>query len=81
MTSKQSMDKSPDFYEVGKTYTYSVTKYAHLDWAFRCDAITTHPQDGERTALGWRYWRGSWEAYAYDEGDYEIMVAEIGMTQ
>lgn len=68
------------FFEVGRTYTEpgDVT-----DWRFRCDAITTHPADGERTALGWRHFRGEWSEYAYGEGDFEIhQIADaIGTTE
>lgn len=41
-------------------------------WRFRCDTVTAHPEEGERTALGWRFWNDSWEPYAYDEGDWDI---------
>ncbi|MFE2045697.1 hypothetical protein ACFXAZ_33240 [Streptomyces sp. NPDC059477] len=56
---------SPDFYQPGHTYANTI------GWRFRVDTVTTHPEDGERTALGWRYWNG-WEPYAYGEDDYEI---------
>lgn len=59
-----------DFYEPGKTYVSA--EFPQYDWRFRCDHITAHPEDGERTALGWRYWRGHWEAYAYGECDWSI---------
>ena len=64
-------DVLPDFYEPG--YVYSYPRYADgYDWKFRCDAITTHPEDGERTALGWRHFRGEWGEYAYGEDDWDI---------
>jgi len=56
-----------DFYEPGQTY-----KDDEYGWKFRCDTVTTHPDDGQRTALGWRYFRGDWEPYAYGEDDWEI---------
>jgi hypothetical protein len=60
------VSNTPDFYRPGHTYT---GKYG---WKFRCDVITTHPEDGERTALGWRFFNGSWEAYAYGEDDWGV---------
>lgn len=58
-----------DFYEVGKTYESIRT----TTWKFRVDCITTHPEDGSKTALGWRYiGDGEWEAYSYEESDWEI---------
>lgn len=60
---------TPDFFEVGRTYTEPGDT---TDWRFRCDSITTHPEDGERTALGWRHFHGVWEPCAYGEDDFEI---------
>jgi hypothetical protein len=60
---------TPDFFQVGHTYT---EPDGSTDWKFRCDAITTHPEDGERTALGWRHFRGEWSECAYGEDDWEI---------
>lgn len=60
-----------DFYEPG--YVYSYPRYADgHDWKFRCDAITTHPDDGARVALGWRHWHGEWTECAYDEGNWDV---------
>jgi hypothetical protein len=58
-----------DFYQVGHTYT---EPDGITDWKFRVDSITTHPEDGERTAIGWRRFRGEWDVYAYGEDDFEI---------
>jgi hypothetical protein len=60
---------APDFFEPGRTYTEpgDVT-----DWRFRCDAITTHPATGVRTALGWKHFRGEWSECSYDEDEWEI---------
>lgn len=55
------------FFEIGITYK---NRRHEQSWRFRCDAITTHPEDGERTALGWRRWGGVWEPYAYHEDDW-----------
>jgi hypothetical protein len=60
---------TPDFFQPGHTYTEPGDT---TDWRFRCDSITAHPEDGERTALGWRHFRGEWEPYAYGEDDFEI---------
>ncbi|WP_329336193.1 hypothetical protein OG252_13380 [Streptomyces sp. NBC_01352] len=58
-----------DFFEPGHTYTESD---GSTDWKFRCDAITTHPENGERTALGWRHFQGKWEPCAYFEDDFDV---------
>lgn len=58
-----------DFFEPGHTYTHVDDG---TDWKFRVDHITTHPEDGERTALGWRHFRGEWEPYAYGEDDFDV---------
>lgn len=60
-------EATPDFYEVG--HTYADDEYG---WKFRVDAITTHPEDGERTALGWRFYKGQWAEMAYGEDSWEI---------
>ena len=57
------------FFEVDHTYVGNDSAY---DWKFRVDAITTHPEDGERTALGWRFFNGAWTEITYGEGDWEI---------
>ena len=57
----------PDFYEVGHTYTDD-----EYDWKFRVDIITTHPENGERIALGWRFYKGQWAEMAYGEDSWEI---------
>jgi hypothetical protein len=60
---------TPDFFQPGHTYAEVGDT---TDWKFRCDYVTAHPEDGERTALGWRHFRGEWEPYAYGEDDWEI---------
>ncbi|MEU6397864.1 hypothetical protein ABZ867_12890 [Streptomyces cinnamoneus] len=55
-----------DFFQPGHTYSDGDL------WAFRCDMVTTHPEDGERTALGWRRCNGQWDPYAYGPNDWEI---------
>jgi hypothetical protein len=67
---------TPDFFQPGHTYS---DPSADNDWKFRVDAITTHPEDGERTALGWRHFRGEWTEQAYGEDDFEIHLL-VGMT-
>ena len=58
-----------DFYQPGHTYTDTNPQY---DWKFRCDVVTTHPEDGERTALGWRFFNGTWSECAYGEDDWDV---------
>lgn len=66
-----------DFYVPGRTYAGTDPSY---DWQFRCDTVTTHPKDGERTALGWRHFKGEWEPYAYGEDDWDLH-ALVGITR
>lgn len=68
-SSPTGADATPAFFQPGHTYT---EPDGSTDWKFRCDSVTTHPGSGERTALGWRHFRGEWEPCAYDEGDWEI---------
>ncbi|CAL9501604.1 hypothetical protein [Streptomyces sp. enrichment culture] len=67
---------APDFFQPGHTYA---DPDPERDWAFRVDTVTVHPETGKRTALGWRHFRGTWEAIAYDEDDYEIHQ-HVGIT-
>lgn len=69
---------TPGFYQVGHTYT---EPDGLTDWKFRVDHVTTHPDDGERTALGWRHFRGEWEPYAYGEDDFEIHQIADALTE
>lgn len=71
---------TPGFFQPGHTYT-EISNIT--DWRFRCGSITTHPEDGERTAIGWRHFRGEWEPYAYGEDDWEIhrIVDHIDVTE
>jgi hypothetical protein len=62
----RAANAGPGFYQPGQTYRDGD------DWAFRCDSITKHPEDGELTALGWRFFKGGWEPYAYGPDDWEI---------
>lgn len=57
------------FFEPGRTYS---EPDGSTDWQFRCETVTTHPATGQRTAIGWRHFRGEWEICAHDEGDWEI---------
>lgn len=59
-----------DFYQPGHTYTSS-TPSQH-GWKFRCDTVTTHPETGGRTAIGWRFFCGEWEVYDYSEDDWRV---------
>ncbi|MFD8970493.1 hypothetical protein ACFV0C_36825 [Streptomyces sp. NPDC059568] len=58
--------KVPDFFQAGHTYS------GQYGWKFRCDTVTNHPEDGERAALGWRFFDGRWKPYEYGEDDWEI---------
>lgn len=60
-----------DFYQPGQTY------HGNFDWAFRCDMVTAHPEDGELTALGWRFWNDEWNPYAYHQDDWETDQARL----
>lgn len=47
-------DATPDFFEPGHSYT-------HRDGStFRCVAVTTHPDSGERVAIGWHTDTANW---------------------
>ncbi|MEV8354658.1 hypothetical protein ACFVTT_35445 [Streptomyces niveus] len=61
---------TPDFFQPGFTYTNA--EFPQYGWRFRCDTVTSSPDNGERTALGWRYFKGEWEPYAYYEDDWDI---------
>lgn len=64
---------APGFFRPGRTYRDP--GQPRNDWQFRCDTITTRPDDGERVALGWRFFKGEWETYSYAEDDWEIYQA------
>lgn len=80
VTGPRESEPAPGFFQPGRTYA---EPSGTTDWRFRCDSLTTHPDDGERTALGWRRFRGEWEPYAYGEGDWEIHehVGTIDITE
>ncbi|WP_406143694.1 hypothetical protein [Streptomyces anulatus] len=59
-----------DFFQPG--HTYADRDPDLYDWRFRCDMVTTHPEDGGRIALGWRHSKGEWGPIAYGEGDYDL---------
>jgi hypothetical protein len=65
-----------DFYEPGVTYAIA-GRGPEWQWRFLCEVVTTHPEDGARIALGWRFWN-EWGPYAYGEddwaGDYLVPV-------
>ncbi|MFE3149112.1 hypothetical protein ACFXJ6_21060 [Streptomyces sp. NPDC059218] len=68
-----------DFYQPGHTYTSSAPSLH--GWKFRCDAVTTHPENGERTAIGWRLFCAEWEIYDYREGDWAVQnFSEVGLV-
>lgn len=42
----ESTPAPPHFFQPGHTYTDG-------SWIYRCDAVSTHPDTGDRTAIGW----------------------------
>ncbi|MFK0140654.1 hypothetical protein [Streptomyces murinus] len=68
---------APGFFQPGHTYTHVDDG---TDWRFRCDTVTTHPEDGELTALGWRFFKGVWTECAYGLDDWEIHL-NAGITE
>lgn len=68
---------SANFFQSGHTYTDS--EFPQHGWKFRVDTITTNPEDGERIALGWRFFNGEWEPYAYAEDDWDAHQV-VGIT-
>ena len=58
--------ETPDFFQPGHAYT-------HRDGSdFRCVAVTTHPNNGERRALGWTVRNGWHEGGALDPDDWQM---------
>ncbi|MFJ8345087.1 hypothetical protein ACIQ9J_01665 [Streptomyces sp. NPDC094153] len=54
MASSTDEPAAPDFFQPGHAYT-------HRDGStFRCVAVTTHPDSGERVALGWHTDTADW---------------------
>ena len=64
----------PGFFQPGHTYADD-----EHGWKFRVDTITTHPDNGELTALGWRFFNNAWEPIAYHQDDWEVHQA-VGHT-
>jgi hypothetical protein len=75
---KARQSAATDFFHPGHTYQHSA-------WQFRCDAVTTHPDSGERTALGWfRYRAGEWGCFSATEPEWAdgwINLTERGESQ
>lgn len=65
--------ETPDFFQPGHTYADGSI------WRFRCDTVTTHPDDGELCALGWVLFNGQWQEASYYADDWEMGKA-IGWT-
>lgn len=70
-----------DFFQPGHTYTNA--EFPEYGWKFRVDVVTTHPENAERTALGWRFFKGEWEPYAYHEDDWDVhqYVGHVDATE
>jgi hypothetical protein len=64
------MSADLDFFQPGVTYVSS--EFPQYGWKFRCDTVTSHPEDGQRTALGWRFFKGEWNPYAYYADDWDL---------
>lgn len=60
----ESTTAAPDFFQPGHGYTH------RNGTDFRCVAVTTHPNTGERRALGWIVRNGWHEAGALDPDDW-----------
>jgi hypothetical protein len=52
--SKTGASTAPSFFQPGHTYT------RRDDSTFRCIAVTTHPDSGERVAIGWHTDTAGW---------------------
>ncbi|MEU3899765.1 hypothetical protein [Streptomyces sp. NPDC045251] len=64
-------DCAADFFQPGHTYRHSA-------WSFRCDAVTTHPDTGERTALGWfRFRQQRWRPFTAGAGHWRDRWRDI----
>jgi len=62
--SENSPQPPNDFFQPGHTYK-------HEAWTFRCDAITTHPDTGERAVLGWFHFRNdTWRPLSCGEAEW-----------
>ncbi|MET7944228.1 hypothetical protein [Streptomyces sp. NPDC005302] len=61
----------PDFFEPGHTYSAG-------PWDFNCAAVTTHPETGERVALGWtRINGGAWTTYSHEGAEWPCGWADV----
>jgi hypothetical protein len=61
---------APDFFQLGRTYSYGGDGYTapELIVTFRVEHITTHPDTGERTAMGWaRRGYDGWQSWMEPE--------------
>lgn len=57
-------ESTPAFFQSGHTYEHSA-------WTFRCDVVTTDPENGEPVALGWfRFRKGTWHTFAAGAGHW-----------
>lgn len=77
-TAATATPQPDDFFQPGHTYIDSESP--QRGWKFRCDTVTTHPENSERTALGWRFFNGKWEPYAYHEDDWDV-AQHVGTTE
>lgn len=55
--------EEPDFFEPGYTYLHPIT-------SFRCETLVTHPETGERAALGWMWVDRSWRPVSFNQAAF-----------
>jgi hypothetical protein len=55
----------PGFFEAGRTY-------AHGEYRFACEYLTTHPTSGRISAWGWFGKKGGWRHAAFSARQYEV---------
>ncbi|WP_326768620.1 hypothetical protein OG978_32515 [Streptomyces sp. NBC_01591] len=58
-----------DFYRPGHIYTDR--DFPQAEWRFRCDVVNADPGGEGPAALGWRFFGGEWEPYAYYKDDWD----------
>lgn len=56
---------NPGFFEAGRTY-------AHGEYRFACEYLTTHPTSGRISAWGWFGKRGGWRHASFSRRQFEV---------
>jgi hypothetical protein len=73
-------EKEPEFFLAGYEYQFTGRAAAiNPGWRFRCVVITACPDNGERSALGWRKGHAleDWEPYDYQQADWDTDCGEL----